>query len=443
MTSPQRPILATALLVAAAAGGQAQTSPDPELIKVIAGIKAIDTHTHPEQVLADGEMDTEWDGFSSDSYQAQLVPNLPANVRPHSHMIVASWRALWGIPELEWPEEAGNKAAENKRRIIKEKGDSYPAWVLDQAGVEIALSNRITMQRGLTSPRFRWVPYVDHYMFPLSTAKIQAANPLYAGFYAGLEQRAKGLYSGRGVKTTPPALKEWLANVVTPNLEKQKREGAVAIKFTAAYYRPLDFAPVSVKEAAAIYATFVRGGAPGLDEYKKLQDFIFFEVARTAGRLQLPVHIHSGPGGGAQYNLSGADPLLLEQVFINLPETDFVILHGGWPNSKQATALLRKSNVYVDFSGMEYFLSPRNLAEVLRYWLDYMPEKVLFGTDAYPEKLPHASWEEFEWINTRSAREALAIALTEMRNDGNITTDRAKELAHMVLRGNTAKLHRL
>ncbi len=93
---------------------------------------------------------------------------------------------------------------------------------------------------------------------------------------------------------------------------------------------------------------------------------------------------------------------------------------------------------------MEYFLSPRNLAEVLRYWLDYMPEKVLFGTDAYPgEKLPHASWEEFEWVNTRSAREALALALTEMRNEGNITTERAKELARMVLRDNTAKLHRL
>ena len=150
-TSPTRPILATALLVAAAAGGQAQTSPDPELVKEIAGIKAIDTHTHPEQVLADGEMDTEWDGFSSDSYQAQLVPNVPANVRPHSHMIVASWRALWGIPDLEYSEEAMNKAMENKRRIVKEKGDSYPAWVLDQAGVEIALSNRITMQRGLRS----------------------------------------------------------------------------------------------------------------------------------------------------------------------------------------------------------------------------------------------------------------------------------------------------
>ena len=140
--------------------------------------------------------------------------------------------------------------------------------------------------------------------------------------------------------------------------------------------------------------------------------------------------------------MSGANPLLLEKAFINLPDTDFVMIHGGWPNSIQATGLLKKSNVFVDFSGMEFFLSPHNLAEVLRYWLDYMPEKVLFGTDAYPGgKLPHTSWEEFEWVNTRSAREALAAALTEMRNDGIITTDRAKELARMVLRGNTEKLH--
>lgn len=256
-----RPFLSLALLIASTASGLAQTLPDPELVKAIAAIKAIDNHTHPEQALAEGETDTEWDGFSSESYQPQRIPTLPANVRPKNPMIVASWRALWGITDQDWSEAAGTKAMENKRRIQKEKGDAYPAWVLDQIGIEIALSNRVSMQRGLTMPRFRFVPYVDHFLFPLSTMKIQGVNPLYAGFYSDLEQRAKKQLSGRGGKTAPPALKEWLANVVTPNLEKYKREGAVAVKFTAAYYRPLDFAPVTAKEAAAIYATFGRGGA--------------------------------------------------------------------------------------------------------------------------------------------------------------------------------------
>jgi len=273
---------------------------------------------------------------------------------------------------------------------------------------------------------------------------IEAENALYAGFYAGLEQRAKATALRMGSENAPPTLKEWLANVVIPTLENQKREGAVAITFTAAYYRPLDFAPVPEQEATFIYSTFVRRGTPNLESYKRLQDFIVLQVANTAARLELPIHFHSGPGGGAQYSLSGANPLLLEQAFLNLPDTDFVLLHGGWPYSRQITSLLAKSNVFVDFSGQEYFMSPRILADTLRYWLEYMPEKVLFGTDAYPNpKLPQASWEEFEWVNTRSARKALSLALTDMRNDGDITTARAIELAHMVLRDNTAKLHRL
>ena len=424
--------------------GNPQTSPDPELVTAIGSIRAIDTHSHPEQVLGEGEIDVEWDSFPRDAYEKPRVLYLPANVRPHNPAIVAAWRALWNIPDTDWSEGALNRALENKLRIRKEKGDLYPAWVLDQAGVDMALSNRVTMQRGLPATRFRWVPYGDLYLFPLSTAGIQAENPHYAGFYAGLEKRAKGLITESGSQAAPATLQEWLADFVIPNLEKHKREGAVALKFTAAYYRPLDFAPVPEREATLLYSKFVRGGTATVDEYKKLQDFIFYEVGRAAARLKLPMHFHCGPGGGAQYSVAGANPLLLEKAVLNLPDTDFVFLHGGWPFSQQTTALLSKSNVFVDFSGQEYFLSPRILADTIRYWLEYMPEKVLFGTDAFPNpQLPQASWEEFEWVNTQSARKALALALTEMRDDGDITTARAIEIARMVLRDNTIKLHRL
>jgi predicted TIM-barrel fold metal-dependent hydrolase len=421
-----------------------KTSPDPEIFAAVSSIKAIDNHCHPEQVLAEGETDTEWDSFPPDAYQPPRVQYVPANVRPHNPTIVASWRALWGIHHLNWSEAAVIEALENKRRIKKDNGDTYPAWVLDQAGVDIALSNRVTMQRGLHPPKFRWVAYADLYLFPLSTAGIRTANPLYAGFYSGIEQRANKLVAQYRGNTHPATLKGWLADIVIPNLEEHQREGAVAIKFTAAYYRALDFSPVSEQEASLTYSNFIRGGTPNLDKYEKLQNYIFFQVAHAAARLKLPMHFHCGPGGGAQYSLSRGNPLLLEKAILNLPDTDFVLLHGGWPYSQQTTGLLAKSNVFVDFSGQAYFMSPRILADTLRYWLEYMPEKVLFGTDAYPNpQVPQASWEEFEWINTQNARKALALALTDMRNDGDISTERAKELARMVLHDNTAKLHRL
>ena len=71
-----------------------------------------------------------------------------------------------------------------------------------------------------------------------------------------------------------------------------------------------------------------------------------------------------------------------------------------------------------------------------------MPEKVLFGTDAYPYS-DELGWEESAWIAAKRGREALAIALTGMLRDGEISKDRAFELARMVLRENARNLYGL
>ena len=70
------------------------------------------------------------------------------------------------------------------------------------------------------------------------------------------------------------------------------------------------------------------------------------------------------------------------------------------------------------------------------------PEKVLFATDAYPFS-EEMSWEEAGWVAATTGRQALGLALTEMMHDGEITRDRAIEIARMVLRDNARKLYRL
>jgi uncharacterized protein len=50
-------------------------------------------------------------------------------------------------------------------------------------------------------------------------------------------------------------------------------------------------------------------------------------------------------------------------------------------------------------------------------------------------------WEEVGWIASHTARQALAIALTGMIQDGEITHARALQLATMTLRGNASKLY--
>jgi predicted TIM-barrel fold metal-dependent hydrolase len=118
------------------------------------------------------------------------------------------------------------------------------------------------------------------------------------------------------------------------------------------------------------------------------------------------------------------------------------MLHGGWPFTHEITALLEKPNAYLDFSGQDLSLTPATLAGSIREWLEFVPEKVLFATDAYPYS-NEMGWEESGWIAARTGREALAIALTRMIRDGEISRSRASELARMVLRENARSLYGL
>jgi uncharacterized protein len=149
-------------------------------------------------------------------------------------------------------------------------------------------------------------------------------------------------------------------------------------------------------------------------------------------------------GAGGYFDVAGANPLNLEPLFDDpgLRKTNFVMVHGGWPFTRQAGALLTKPNVYLDFSAQSLLLAPATLAATLREWLALVPEKVMFGTDAYPYS-EEIGWEESGVAAARGGRSALAIALTGMVRDGEITRARASVLARMVLRENAKKLYGL
>ena len=146
----------------------------------------------------------------------------------------------------------------------------------------------------------------------------------------------------------------------------------------------------------------------------------------------------------AFYKQSGSNPLLLESVFNDqtLRKTNFVIIHGGYPFTKETAAMISKPNVYADFSAQTFLIYPRELSEVLRNWLEAYPDKILFGTDAFSFG-PEVDWPEVAWLSNTTARQALALALTGMMNDHEISRAQAVDLARMVLRDNATKLYKL
>jgi hypothetical protein len=354
----------------------------------------------------------------------------PVNLRPGAPALLDAARTLY--------------AAKAKPAMIQEKGEQYPAWVLDQMGVETMLANRVEMGSSIQPPRFRWVPYADALLFPLDNARLAERNSDRKSFFA-LEDTLRARYLKDAGLTAPPAtLTEYLTRVATPTLERHKQGGAVAEKFEAAYLRSLAFDKVDRADAERIYARFVGKSAPAEADYKPLEDYLFRFIAAECGRLGMAVHLHTMAGAGSYFEVAGANPLLLESVLNDpgLRKTRFVMVHGGWPFTREITALLVKPNAYLDFSAQSLLLEPVALAGILREWLELAPEKVMFGTDAYPYS-NEMGWEESGVMTAKTGRQALAIALTGMLRDGGISRARASELARMVLRENAKGLYGL
>lgn len=428
---------ASGLLLLSLALPLAAQSADPALLAAIQHIRAIDNHAHPPALPVDGVADTNYDALPCppDSPTPPTVAGDEANP-----VFLEAWQELYGYPFHDRTAEHLKWLAAAKAKVRTAQGENYPNWVLDKLNIETELANRVAMGPGLNPPRFRWVAFDDALLLPFDDTVLAAENP-DRRYFLGREKAILRQYLGDAhIAELPATLEEYIAQVVMPTLERQKATGAVAIKFESAYLRPLNFRRPEMAAAAAAYA---RGGALSKTDAYRVEDAIFHAIALKAGELHLAVHFHTGFGCGTYFDLRGANPMLLDGV-LNDPSlrgTNFVLLHGGaGPYSKAVAGLISKPNVYTDFSEQTWLLPTFQVAKVLRYWLEYYPDKFMFGTDASPGTA-EIDWAEYAFQANASGRKALAMALTGMMQDGEITRARALEIARMVMRGTALHLY--
>jgi uncharacterized protein len=418
-----------------AASAGAQDAIDAKLLADISRIRAVDNHMHGGPV--DAARAPRWK--DDNPLGTPRYPEVVGLQRANPEWRTA-WYALYGynFSDSELPHLKTLLAT--KRQTLARAGTNWPNIVLDAAGVEIALLNTVRPGAGQTSGRFRWVPYADPLLRPF------AGETSWLG-YSGGDLSIATLLREVGYSRPPPSLTEYRINIVNATLARWKKSGAVAVKFLSAYARAIDFEVVDEATATPVYLKAVRGAeALTPDEQKLLEDYLFGAIATSAGAQQLVVHIHTGNGDGPYFNNGNANPALLENVINSRPmrRTSFVLLHGGWPYHDLAQAMTDKPNTFVDFSAQTFYLGTHELAAVLRDWLSWHPEKVLFGSDAYSDvDSPLNDWEEKEYLMTSKARRALAIALTAMIQNNEITRERALEIARLVLRDNAMKLYGL
>ena len=328
------------------------------------------------------------------------------------------------------------------RKQPKKSGSStYLDQILDKLNIETCLANRAFMAPYLDSKRFHWVFFGDSFFYPFDNRDQTAKTP-DMGVYIPLQEKMLARYKRQmSVEALPADLAGYEAFVRTTMADNQKR-GGVAMKYEAAYFRSLYFSDPPREKAEAIYAKYHAGGVPSAEEYRIFQDYIFRVMVDQAGKLKLPLHFHTAVGIGDYFSLRQGHVLNLENVLRDprYKNTKFVLVHGGWPYEKEAALLTAVKNVYLDTSFQSELLYPSQFKDVLKQLLTLFPDKMMYGSDAFPFNDALGAEESF-WLAAHTTRTALAAALAELVGERAITQNKALELARLYLHDNAAKLY--
>ena len=152
-------------------------------------------------------------------------------------------------------------------------------------------------------------------------------------------------------------------------------------------------------------------------------DARYHALYRLAEKYDVPVVFHTGDTYSSKGKLKYADPLTIDEVAVDFPNTTFVIAHLGNPWTRVAAEVAYKNpNVYVeasalligDLSQISEEGIERYLVEPLRWAFGYMedPKKLMFGTDwpltgmkdtieAYKKAIPREHWCDVFYNNAR------------------------------------------
>jgi uncharacterized protein len=401
------------------------------LLVEIDKIPMYDDHAHP--------------GFADDSdVDAMAAPpdeSPTFRLRDDNPEFVAAAKSLFGYPYDDFKPEHAKWLADKKNAAQQAVGTAYFDGILDKLNVQICLANRAMMAPYLDPKRFHWVFFGDSFFYPFDNTQQTASSPdmrVYVPLQEKMLARWKKQEGVDGLPANLAGYEEFVRRTMADN----QKHGGVAIKFEAAYFRTLYFTDPPRSQAEAIYSHYRAGGVPNADEYRIFQDYIFRVIADQSGNLHLPMHFHTAVGIGDYFSLRQGNVLNLENVVrdVRYKNVTFVLIHGGWPYEREAALLTAVKNVYLDTSFQSEMLYPSQFKDVLKMLLTIYPDKMMYGSDAFPFNEALGA-EESMWLAARTSRTALAAALAELVQEGAITEPKALEMARDYLHDTAARMY--
>ena len=216
-------------------------------------------------------------------------------------------------------------------------------------------------------------------------------------------------------------------------LDSAVAHGVAALKSNVAYKRTLRFDRSSGDYAARTFASSAGDISP--QDAKRYEDYMMSLVVQGAGRRNLPVQIHTGMLAGPGY-LAESNPVLLADLIKRNPGVTFVLLHGGYPFTSEATILAKSfENVYLDANWLP-LISPTAMKRALQDWLDCIPlsKIMIWGGDSYRIEGTFAS--------LLLVKQVVSEVLADRVQSGHTPEGNVRTILWEMFRNNPARLYK-
>ena len=210
--------------------------------------------------------------------------------------------------------------------------------------------------------------------------------------------------------------------------------GMVAVKSALAYKRVLYYENVPENKANDVFSALLDQSPVHSEDIKSLQDYIMHRVLDLADEFDLPVQVHIGLQAGNGNTITNSKPTHLHNLFMEYPDVDFILFHGGYPYGGELATLAKNfPNVYIDMC-WTYVISPSYSERYLHEWIETVPaNKIMaFGGDY--------SLVEAVYAHSVMARQTVSKVLIEKVRTGYLSESEAIHIANLILRENALQM---
>ncbi|MFC1692028.1 amidohydrolase family protein [Candidatus Latescibacterota bacterium] len=215
---------------------------------------------------------------------------------------------------------------------------------------------------------------------------------------------------------------------------------AVAAKSQNAYSRDINYEDIPAEKVESIFKIRLNGDSLTAEEQKALEDHLFWYAVRKSTESGLPVKLHTGYYAGCnRMPLSRLinNPGSATDLCAVSPETTFVFMHICYPYYEEMISIAKQyTNAHVDMC-WSWIINPVAAKDFLKKYLFTAPANkiVTFGGDYIPVEpvLGHAV----------IARRGIALALSELVEEGWMSMDNALELVDPLMHGNAKRIFNL